>query len=314
MQKEFEFLNNLRRKHNLTAIGDDCAILSNPHLKQSIISTDLIIEDIDFKRSWMNPKSLGHKALAVSLSDIAAMGGKPTWSMLSIGIPTDIWETNFVDEFYDGYLRLAKKFNVQLVGGDISKSPDKIVIDSIIGGEVSRNKAVLRSTANIGDLIFVTGQLGGASAGLRLLEDGFRYSDDEKRWRRNLILRQLSPWPQINDGEKLSKIATSMIDISDGLSSDLWHICEASNVGARIFADKIPIDKNLRSLTKSLDEQLEFALNGGEDYELLFTVKPNKTKALSYACIGEITENKDSVEIVVNGEGKPLPHSGFQHF
>jgi thiamine-monophosphate kinase len=314
MPKEFEFLSNIKRQFNLNKIGDDCAVLPKDSKHDLIISTDLLVEDIDFRRDWMIPKLLGHKALAVSLSDLAAMGGKPLWSMLSIGIPNDVWQTDFVDEFYDGYLRLAKKFNVELVGGDISKTPDKIVIDSIIGGEVKRNKAVMRSTANVGDLIFVTGKLGGASAGLNLLEQGFRYSSDEKRWRRDLMLKQLSPFPQIVSGQTLSKIATSMIDISDGLSSDLRHICEASNVGAKIYADKIPIYRKIGGLTKNFAEQLNFALSGGEDYELLFTVKPQKVKGLACFCVGEITDKTCVIELELNGKTQQIKPTGFQHF
>jgi thiamine-monophosphate kinase len=314
MPKEFEFLSNIKRQFNLNKIGDDCAVLPKDSKHDLIISTDLLVEDIDFRRDWMIPKLLGHKALAVSLSDLAAMGGKPLWSMLSIGIPNDVWQTDFVDEFYDGYLRLAKKFNVELVGGDISKTPDKIVIDSIIGGEVKRNKAVMRSTANVGDLIFVTGKLGGASAGLNLLEQGFRYSSDEKRWRRDLMLKQLSPFPQIISGQTLSKIATSMIDISDGLSSDLRHICEASNVGAKIYADKIPIYRKIGGLTKNFAEQLNFALSGGEDYELLFTVKPQKVKGLACFCVGEITDKTCVIELELNGKTQQIKPTGFQHF
>jgi thiamine-monophosphate kinase len=209
---------------------------------------------------------------------------------------------------------LAKKFNVELVGGDVSKTPDKIVIDSIIGGEVRRNKAVMRSTANIGDLIFVTGELGGANAGLKLLEQGFRCAAGEKRWRNDLMLKQLSPFPQSATGQHLAKFATSMIDISDGLSSDLRHICEASNVGAKIYADKIPIHKKIGGLTKNSAEQLDFALNGGEDYELLFTVKPNKAKGLPYFCIGETTDKPNVVELEIGGQQILLKPNGFQHF
>jgi thiamine-monophosphate kinase len=314
MRKEFEFINNIKRQFKLDKIGDDCAVLPQDSLKQLVISTDLIVEDIDFKRDWIIPKLLGHKSLAVSLSDIAAMGGKPVWSLLSIGIPNDVWQTNFVDEFYDGYLSLAKQFNVELVGGDVSRTSDKIVLDSIIGGEVKRNKAVMRSTANVGDIIFVTGKLGSASAGLNLLEKGFRYSANETTWRNDLILKQLSPLPPVIDGQKLSKIATSMIDISDGLTSDLQHICDASNVGAKIYADKIPIHNKITQLTKNFNKQLDFALNGGEDYELLFTVKPNKYKSLPYYLIGEITDKPNVIELKIAGETELLEPKGFQHF
>ncbi|MEK7724207.1 MAG: AIR synthase related protein, partial [Acidobacteriota bacterium] len=165
MPKEFEFINKIRQQYSLDKIGDDCAVLPKNKTHDMLITSDLIVEDIDFRRSWMIPEFLGHKALAVSISDIAAMGGKPLYSMLSIGIPEDVWTTDFVDEFYEGYFKLARPFGVELIGGDVSKTPDKIVIDSTVIGEVERNKAVMRTGAKVGDLIFVTGELGGASAG-----------------------------------------------------------------------------------------------------------------------------------------------------
>jgi thiamine-monophosphate kinase len=314
MQNEFEFINNLKHRFNLNKIGDDCAVLPKNSTHDLIISTDLIVEDIDFRRSWMIPKMLGQKALAVSLSDIAAMGGNPVSSMLSIGIPKDIWQTNFVDEFYEGYLKLAKENDVELVGGDVSKTSDKIIIDSIILGEVKRNKAVMRSTANVGDLIFVTGELGGANAGLKLLEQGVGFNTNNKTWQNDLILKQLSPCHRVDEGQIISKIVTSMIDISDGLSTDLNHICRQSAVGAKIYSNNIPINKNITKLTENINKQLEFALNGGEDYELLFTVNPTNINNLPYICIGEITDKNGLVEIEINGKTELLNSKGFQHF
>jgi thiamine-monophosphate kinase len=271
---------------------------------------------------WTRPRFLGHKALAVSLSDVAAMGAKPVWAMLSIGIPEKIWKTDFVEKFYDGWFRLASRYEVELVGGDISKTPDKIVIDSIVAGKVEKGKAILRSGAKAGDLIFVTGSLGGAAAGLKLLEDGIRL-DTGKIWQNRLLSKQLSPTPQVLDGQFLgeNQIASAMIDLSDGLSSDLAHICRESRVGARIFSDKIPFHKNLRLVTKSLDEKLNFALDGGEDFELLFTVNPkknfhieNKLKSDSFFCIGEITANAEIIELITGEKIKILQSKGFRHF
>lgn len=301
--KEFDFINQIKQKFDLKKIGDDCAVLPKNETHETLITSDLIVEDIDFRRSWMIPEFLGHKALAVSLSDIAAMGGKPLYSMLSIGIPEDIWQTDFVDEFYEGYFKLAQTFGVELIGGDISKTPDKIVIDSTVIGEVEKNKAILRSGAKIGDLIFVTGKLGGASAGLKLLEDNISGFD-------NLKLRQLKPYPKVEEGLILSKFATSMIDISDGLSSDLMHVCQLSQVGARIFADKIPF---------LISEfcNLESALNGGEDFELLFTVSPKNIfdkKLDSFFCIGEVTANVGIIELIRDEKSTALQPKGYQHF
>ncbi len=310
INSEFEFLKNLRNQFNLSKIGDDCAVLPKNKTHDLLITADLLVEDIDFRRSWMIPEFLGHKALAVSLSDIAAMGGKPLYSMLSIGIPNDIWQTNFVEEFYQGYHKLAKEFGVELIGGDVSKTPDKIIIDSIVLGEVKRGKAILRSGAKVGDLIFVTGELGGASAGLKCLEENIAGFDELK-------LHQLKPNPRILEGQIISKFATSMIDVSDGLSSDLMHICQSSKVGAKIYAEKIPIcnfeNKNLEFEIWNL----ESILNGGEDFELLFTANVKKKLKIfssEFYSIGEITQNVEKIELISNNKTLILEPKGYQHF
>ena len=320
MTTEFEFIENLRRRFNLIKIGDDCAVLPKDSRTDLVITTDLLVEDIDFKLEWSKPEFIGHKALAVSLSDIAAMGAKPVWAMLSIGIPEKIWKTDFVEKFYGGYMNLTSKFDVELVGGDVSKTPDKIVIDSIVAGEIKKGKAVLRSGAKVGDLIFVTGNLGGAAAGLKLLENGERF---EKSKNKNLLLRQLAPNSQTEIGQIIGEnnLVTSMIDLSDGLSSDLRHICRASNVGAKIFAEKIPFDVKLKTVAKSFDEKIDYALNGGEDFELLFTVNPKKYfqlekefKNRTFFHIGEITANSEIIELIAENKSTILQPKGFRHF
>ena len=322
MRSEFDFIKRLRDKQNSAfriphsalahGIGDDTAIIKQNSKTDFIVSTDLLVEDIDFRLDWTNPKFLGHKALAVSLSDIAAMGARPLYSLLSIGVPKKIWRTKFLDRFYEGWFALAEKHNVQLIGGDISRTTDKIVIDSIVIAETTRGKAVLRSGANVDDLIFVTGNLGGAAAGLKLLENGLKKKNNQ------LIFKQLCPDAQVEIGEIIGSknLATAMIDISDGLSSDLNHLCNESNVGAIIEADKIPTIQ-----FSNKEEALSFALNGGEDFELLFTVKPDKLKKLKTALanfsitqIGVITEKSKNISIIINGRKKILKPRGFVHF
>ncbi|MCY7346233.1 MAG: thiamine-phosphate kinase [Pyrinomonadaceae bacterium] len=323
MKSEFEFIENLRTRYSLPKIGDDCAVLPKDSKTDLVMTTDLLVEDIDFKLEWSKPEFIGHKALAVSLSDVAAMGAKPVWSLLSIGIPEAVWKTDFVERFYAGWFALAKKFNVELVGGDVSRTPDKIVIDSIVAGEVKKGKAILRSGAGVGDLIFVTGELGGAAGGLKLLKDGSQYNSDEKIWRKHLFLKQLQPFPQVSDGRYLreNNFATAMIDLSDGLSSDLSHLCRASKVGAKIFADKIPFDKKLKPIAESFDDKIDFALHGGEDYELLFTVNPkkyfqaeNEFKKCKFSHIGEITANGEIIELISGEKSQILQPKGFRHF
>lgn len=322
-KSEFEFIETIRRRYSLSKIGDDCAILPKNSRTELVITADLLVEDVDFRLEWSKPEFIGHKAAAVSLSDIAAMGATPVWAMISVGVPNTIWETEFIDRFYDGYMRLARRFNVELVGGDLSKTPDKIVIDSIVAGEVKRGRAVRRSGAQTGDFIFVSGELGGAAVGLNLLENGVRYSSADKSRQQRLLLRQLQPNPRNSDGEFLGmrKLATAMIDLSDGLSSDLAHICAASNVGARIYAGKIPFDKELNRIAGSFKEKIDFALNGGEDFELLFTVNPKKYRRyekefekLGFSQIGEITSNARIIELVNDNKAAVLQSKGFSHF
>lgn len=343
MTSEFEFITNLKNKSPKfpqssirVGIGDDCAVLPKDSKTDLVITTDLLVEDVDFRMEWTRAQFLGHKALAVSLSDVAAMGAKPVWAMLSIGVPESVWKTDFVEKFYEGWFRLAKKFDVALIGGDVSKTPDKIVIDSIVAGEARKGKAVLRSGAKAGDLIFVTGTLGGAAAGLELLEKGERVEKGSRNFVQKLILRQLKPNPKIEIGQILGeKIpATAMIDLSDGLSSDLAHLCRESKVGARIFAEKIPVDQDLRKFfaqsrkfAKTQNKknlflrESDFALSGGEDFELLFTAGRKKNfrlekelKNFPFFCIGETTANAGIIELISDGKSTVLEPKGFRHF
>src|SRR6185295_6941948 len=182
---EFRFLDRLRqqaksREHStrvITGIGDDASVIGESANHDLIVTTDLLIEGVDFYFEATPARLLGHKALAVSLSDIAAMGARPCWSFLSFGLPRARWNSSFKDEFFEGYLALADQFGVTLSGGDVSESPNGIVIDSILLGEVESNAAVRRSGARPGDQIYVTGNLGGAAAGLKLIEMGARLSE-----------------------------------------------------------------------------------------------------------------------------------------
>ncbi len=318
MVSEFQFIENLRSKYSLDKIGDDCAVLPKDQKTDLLLTADLLIEDIDFRLEWTIPEFLGHKALAVSLSDIAAMGGKPTWAMLSLGVPKNLWKTDFIDRFYVGWFDLANEFGVELVGGDISRSPDKLFIDSIVGGEVAKGKAIRRSGAKPGDKIYATGALGGAAGGLKLLEGGFEYIDLGGSPTEDAILGQLYPSPQLEIANLLLNLnlATAMIDISDGLSSDLEHICRASSVGAKINASKVPVDECLLHFFPP-EVCLEMALNGGEDFELLFTVDQNNIsslKSIDAVCIGEVTEKTGVMELISDGKSRKLLPKGYRHF
>jgi len=309
MRGEFEFINYIKERHKLKAIGDDCSVVPKDALSDQLFTVDLLIENIDFRLNWTTAAMLGHKALAVSLSDIAAMGGTPTYALLSLGVPDSLWKTSFLDEFYEGWHALADEYGVKLIGGDISKA-NELVIDSFVVGEAPKGKALLRSGANPGDLIFVTGELGGASLGLLLLENGTRPGHKTDDILQNALRRQLKPEPKVAIGKLLleQKLATSTIDISDGISSDLAHICDASGVGAVIDASKLPIAKGAT---------LEMALDGGEDFELLFTVSPERrSEAEQLGCIeiGNITDKSEWIQLLVEGGSKILEPQGFKHF
>jgi thiamine-monophosphate kinase len=333
MKDEFEFIRALKERaaaaSSITGIGDDAAVVHPTSGKETIITTDLLVEDIDFRRTTMPPYLLGHKALAVSLSDIAAMGARPRWSLISIGVPSDVWETDFVDRFYSGLLELANRYDVQLIGGDTSRTEEKIVIDSIVLGECAVGRAVKRSGAQAGDQIFVTGSLGAAAAGLRLVERGAHLAeqhldDEDSQKLDHVLLRHLRSEPRVGWGIVLGdeKLATAMIDISDGLSSDLNHLCSASSVGALIDSSLLPIDHQVVELCgrRALDP-LQLALHGGEDFELLFTVRPSdvtrlprKVDGTQITRIGEIRSNQDGVQIREGTRVWELNPGGWKHF
>jgi thiamine-monophosphate kinase len=272
---------------------------------------------------------LGHKALAVSLSDIAAMGARARWALLSIGVPQDIWDSDFVDRLYEGFFALANAYDVRLVGGDVSRTPEKIVIDSIVLGECAHECAILRSGARPGDQLFVTGSLGGSAAGLRLIERGARVesedaADPDSPALRQLVLRHLRPEPRVGWGLVLGeeRLATAMVDISDGLSSDVNHLCEESNVGALIDASRLPIDPLVVNICgrRALDP-LVLALHGGEDFELLFTVNPHnvarlpkKVDGVAITSIGEIKEASEGVRVAEGPRVWDLQPEGWNHF
>ncbi|HMG75281.1 MAG TPA: thiamine-phosphate kinase [Pyrinomonadaceae bacterium] len=380
---EFDFIRRLReqtqsRKHSarlITGIGDDASVLNQIANRDLIVTTDLLIEGVDFYRDAALARMLGHKALAVSLSDIAAMGARPFWSLLSIGMPKAIWRDHFKEEFFAGYFELADKFGATLIGGDVSEAKSGIVIDSIVLGEVPTGAAVLRSGARPGDQIFVTGTLGGAAAGLKLIEMGARLGEtglaslprasqrvssptinersepgavatgsswgssptvregvnpsgadtSELKAIETLLLRQMRPQPRVGWGIVLGeeRLATAMIDISDGLSSDIAHLCEESNSGALIDSSSLPIDQDVSTLCgrRALDP-LMLALHGGEDFELLFTVRPDdvarlpkRVDGVAISRIGEFTTDQPGkIRIAEKNRVWDLPPQGFEHF
>jgi thiamine-monophosphate kinase len=290
-------------------IGDDCAVLRIPPEHELLVTTDFCLEDIHFRRKWHPADVVGHRCLTRGLSDIAAMGGEPIAAFLSLALPARTPQ-KWVDGFMKGLLRLAEEFNVPLAGGDTAQSPDKILADIVVVGSVPKQKAVLRSGARPGDLIYVTGELGGASAALGFLRSGKKLSASE-------FPRHFHPLPRVKGGRFLRErgLASAMIDASDGLSTDLGHICEESGVGAEIEASAIPRSR-IGRFAAPVD--LNHALHGGEDYELIFTARPgakisSKISGVAITKIGKITRGK---KIFLTGLGRRsiLKPQGWQHF
>jgi thiamine-monophosphate kinase len=288
-------------------IGDDCAVLRLTPGNQLLVTTDLSIENVHFRREWNPPASVGHKCLTRGLSDIAAMGGTPIACFLSLGLPPKT-PRSWVDGFFTGLLKLARRYRVQLAGGDIS-SARQIVGDIAVAGQAPASLAVLRSGARPGDRIYVTGRLGGSAAVLKQLLAGEPVRSAKAR-------PYFYPEPRIEVGRRLQRrgLATAMIDLSDGLSVDLAHICAESRVSAVIHAVKLPIANGSR---------LELALHGGEDYELLFTAGrrtsvPGRIAGLSITEIGEVRNRSNyssAIQILgENGKVSVLPQRGWEHF
>lgn len=315
---EFHFLDALRARYDLNKIGDDCAVLPSAGDRNLLLTADMLVEDVDFRLEWTRPDYLGHKALAVSLSDVAAMGGEAKWALLSIAVPDTLWKAGFLDDFYAGWMSLANTFGVELIGGDLSRTSNGLVIDSIVGGEVKKGRAFLRSTARPGDAIFISGGLGGAAGGLSLLESGTRYSQENLVEPGDLITQQLKPSPELELANTLQSlnIVTAAIDVSDGLSSDLGHLCHSSGVGAVLEASNLPLNPSLtRYFTSS--EAFQMALNGGEDFGLLFTVNKRDVSLLNHigvTQIGEITQDEGKIELISGHETILLEPRGYRHF
>ena len=293
-----------------TGIGDDCAVLRIPAGHEALVTTDFTIEDVHFRRTWHPPDVVGYRCLARGLSDIAAMGGEPQAAFLSLAVPRKLPQA-WVDRFLRGLLSLARQFRVTLAGGDTSESRRGVVADIVVVGSVAKGKAILRSTVRPGDRIYVTGQVGGGSAALSELMAG-------RKPRRQDFPRHFHPVPRIAVGRFLRshRLASAMIDLSDGLSTDLGHLCDESRVGAEICETAIP---RARIGKKGNEVELNHALHGGDDYELLFTAPqrahvPQRIAGAPVTLIGQITHRRRVVLIHRDGARSNFRPQGWEHF
>jgi thiamine-monophosphate kinase len=301
-------------------IGDDAAVLKPSSLRRELVTTDLLLEGVHFDLSHTDFYSLGWKAAAVNLSDIAAMGGIPRFCLVALGIPPRV-SVEQIAGFYRGLNTLLRKHTTDLVGGDTCSSLQGLCISVTAIGECEPSRIVTRSGARPGDRVYVTGTLGDSAAGLEILKKRGNVQGRKTRGVK-LVDRHRRPMARVEWGRALalSGCVSAMIDLSDGLSSDLSHICEQSRVGADIRADCIPISSALQSMSGSLPRApLEFALSGGEDYELLCTVRPTNVRKIQslkipMTEIGIITPGNILSLVDDRGRRKTLSPSGYDHF
>ena len=290
----------------ITGIGDDCAVLRVPAGHHLLVTTDFTLENVHFRREWHPPEVVGWRCLTRGLSDIAAMGGEPRAAFLSMALDRGVPQ-KWVNRFLAGLLEAAEEFRVPLAGGDTAQSAGGIQADIVVVGSAPKGTAVLRSGARPGDQIYVTGELGGSAAAIVRMREGKVRAEDYER--------HFHPTARVEVGRRLRRrgLASAMIDVSDGLSTDLEHICEESGVGAEIEVAAIP-----RARVGRPAQQVGFdlALHGGEDYELLFTSArkiPATVAGVQVTRIGRITRRRGMVR-VEDGRRQGLSAHGWEHF
>ncbi|MEX5410089.1 thiamine-phosphate kinase [Atlantibacter hermannii] len=298
-----------------TGIGDDCALLTVPEKQTLAISTDTLVSGIHFLPD-IDPRDLGYKALAVNLSDLAAMGADPAWLTLALTLP-DVDEA-WLEAFSDSLFELLNYYDMQLIGGDTTRGPLSMTLG--IHGFVPNGRALKRSGAKPGDWIYVTGTPGDSAAGLAILQQRLTVKNTTQA--NYLLQRHLRPTPRILQGQALRDIASSAIDLSDGLISDLAHILKASDCGAKVALDALPFSDALRE-NVSPEQAERFALTGGEDYELCFTVPELNRGVIDVAlgrlgvpftCIGQITADVEGLHFTRDGEPVEITGNGHDHF
>lgn len=297
----------------IAGVGDDAAVIRTspepaPYL---LVTTDILVEEHHFKRRWAGPEQIGIKAAECNISDIAAMGGKPTWMFISLVLKKDT-NVGWAQKLYAGISASCRRHGVIVAGGDTTRGPVDTINITLLG-TVSKNNLCLRSHARPGDHLMVTGTLGASSAALHLLKQNKSPSP-------YLLEKHLAPTCRLDVSDKIAPLANAMIDISDGLGSEVGHICRQSGVDAEIYADAIPLHDDVRAAGAELGmDPIDFAIGGGEDFELLFSISEDKvpelTKSgLSFFSVGKITENKKEGPMLITAGGKRLLTGGYDHW
>ena len=293
-----------KNKNILVGIGDDAAVYRTEKELQ-VLTTDCLVEGDHFRREWFTPKQIGMKAIEINVSDIAAMGAIPKYVLVELALPIDL-DVEFVEELYKGIWKVCDKYNIEVIGGNMAHC-ENIVISITLTGEVDKNNLCLRSGAKPGNFIFVSGHLGNGRAGLRLFQEDLKGLEQVRK-------SYLEPKAQLETALKIAPYANSMIDVSDGLAPEIKHICDESNCGAIIYKDKIPIKDEVRNVARTLNEdEYDYALFGGEDFELVCTVSKENIDKLNGFLVGEITETKE-IRLSSNGKETLIDKKGYNHF
>lgn len=303
---------NISDKNIVVGIGDDCFVSRFNKDDLLVVTKDVMVENVHFKRNWITPRQLGYKSLAINLSDLASMGWcRPLYAILGIALTKDV-TVGYAGQLLKGIKNIADKYNVKLVGGDTVSSKRDIVISVTLIGAIKKKYILRRSGAKPGDYVFVSGTFGDSAGGLHMLQN--------KKKNKYLIKKHLLPEPKIELSKKISQkgYASSMIDSSDGLAASLRFICQESKTGAEVNIESIPISDMLKNLIKNEKEVLNMVLNGGEDYELVFTVRPRHyDKVLKnidgVKCVGKITGNK-KINYTVDNCKMNFNYKGYEHF
>ena len=304
-------------------IGDDCAVVRAAPGMELLLTVDTQEESVHFRREWSTPQDIGWRCLAVNVSDIAAMAGMPLGALVALSLPQAL-DVAFVDALYEGMRALAQDYDCPIIGGNISKAPESLTVTITVLGEVVAGQSVYRSGAQVGDEIWVTGDLGGAKAGLEVLLHPHDVAEVQTEY---VLSRYRRPRPRLREAQYLRQYGMlhSLLDISDGLSSDLTHICEASGVGAQLYAERIPLHREVRQVASVLHlDPLEFALHGGEDFELCLTAPPGHLASLQptfeqqFGCaliqVGTIQAGAGVTLHLPDGPQVPVRAQGYDHF
>ncbi|WP_100371607.1 thiamine-phosphate kinase [Bacillus sp. FJAT-45037] len=326
MNDEFSFISHITpAKHHQQSlqvgIGDDAAIYSGSNQYDEVVCVDTMVEGVHFTKDTLTNFQIGRKALAVNVSDLAAMGAIPHYYLVSLATPTS-WTESELKEIYDGMTDLAEPYQMDLIGGDTVSTKGPLILTVTVIGRVEANRRLLRSTALPGDTVFLTGEVGGSATGLALLLEQSRHATftiEEKR----LILAHQEPQPQVEAGRIMAtmKVRISLNDVSDGVASEAFELAEASDVGIVLYEERIPLHKSMVERTRK--QQMDAALYGGEDFQLIGTIESEYFDMLQQRCneqgirltsVGKVTDESKTVQLKVKNKIYQLEKKGYNHF